>query len=70
MDGDAALGVAWAIGNGTDVDSSLSDGHADTGSPYTWYLDEALNRSLITEETVDAALRNTLRLRFQLGQFL
>ena len=64
---DPALGVSLAIKAGTDIDSSLDNGKDATGSPYMWHMDAALREGLISEADVDALLRRTLRLRFELG---
>ena len=65
----AAEGVARAVRAGCDVDSSLKRGHSSSGSPYTWSLGEARERGLVSDADVDALLRRTLRLRFELGLF-
>eukprot|EP00931_Biecheleriopsis_adriatica_P070744 TRINITY_DN44536_c0_g1_i1.p1 TRINITY_DN44536_c0_g1~~TRINITY_DN44536_c0_g1_i1.p1 ORF type:complete len:877 (-),score=200.93 TRINITY_DN44536_c0_g1_i1:62-2692(-) len=65
----ADRGVAEAVKAGCDIDSSLDSGHASTGSPYTWHLLSALKQGLLEEADIDAALKRSLRLRFELGLF-
>lgn len=64
--------VALALRAGCDVDSS--DGpherpHFSTGSKYIDHLADAVRNGWIKESLVDEALRNTLKIRFQLGLF-
>lgn len=65
----AAEGVAYAIKAGCDIDSSLENGYFNSGSPYVWYARNALSAGLITEADVNALVRRTLRIRFELGLF-
>jgi len=50
-------------------ESSLDHGSDSTGSPYTLYLQDALDEDLLSMDNIDAALNRTLFLRFQLGLF-
>jgi beta-D-xylosidase 4 len=63
----AAEGVAAAVKAGCDIDSSLDHGSHDSGSPYTWSLTDAKDQGLVTEDDVDALLRRSLKMRFELG---
>jgi len=64
-----------AISVGCDVDSCLGPGcrgedSADmTGSPYIMTLAQSVQNGTLKESVIDAALYNTLKLRFQLGLF-
>ena len=63
-------GVALALNASCDVDSSLAEGDEDTGSPYMWYAQGAVDRGLLVEsDAVDNAMNRTLFLRFELGLF-
>jgi len=62
-------GISYAIKASCDVDSSLDNGSDSTGSPYTWYLQDALDEQLLSMDDVDSALNHTLFLRFELGLF-
>ena len=62
-------GISYALQATCDVDSSLDHGSDSTGSPYTWFLQDALDEDLLSMDDVDAALNRTLFLRFQLGLF-
>lgn len=70
-------GVALALNATCDVDSNLGTGDEDTGSPYTWYVQDAVDEGLLEYDEngggisnpVDAAMNRTLFLRFALGLF-
>lgn len=66
-DGPAA--VAASLAAGCDIDSSLDAGDHATGSPYTWFIGEAVRRGELDEAIVDGALRRSLGMRFRLGLF-
>ena len=62
--------MALALNASCDVDSSLAEGDEDTGSPYMWYAQGAVDRGLLVEsDAVDNAMNRTLFLRFELGLF-
>ena len=63
--------VAKAMAAGCDVESaSWPAGHPwSTNGPYLKYLPQAVHEGLIAESAIDAALRNALGLRFDLGLF-
>jgi beta-glucosidase-like glycosyl hydrolase len=65
----AAEGVAYAIKAGCDIDSSLANGYFNSGSPYIAYAPAALAAGLVTDSDIDALVRRTLRIRFELGLF-
>ena len=58
------------------MDSNLGTGDEDTGSPYTWYVQDAVDEGLLEYDEngggisnpVDAAMNRTLFLRFALGR--
>jgi len=62
-------GVAAAVKAGCDIDSNLDKGHSSTGSPYTWSLEAAVKKGLVSEAEVDVLLQRSLRIRFELGLF-
>jgi beta-glucosidase len=51
---------AMAINAGTDL---------NCGEYYENYLEAAYNQGLVTEETIDTAVENVLRMRFKVGEF-
>jgi beta-D-xylosidase 4 len=63
--------VAAALNAGCDVESAPwgKDGAWRTGGPYIDYAPAAVSEGLMKEDTIDAALRNAVGLRFELGLF-
>ncbi|GMH92933.1 hypothetical protein TL16_g12494 [Triparma laevis f. inornata] len=62
-------GIAAALEATTDIASSLDKGDHETGSPFTWYLQDAYYKKLVNDELIDSAMNHSLFLRFELGLF-
>jgi hypothetical protein len=67
----ATQGVALAVKAGCDVDSGswIKDQPWSTSSPYLENMPASIKEGLMTEKDVDAAMVNSLGLRFRLGLF-